>query len=278
MNFSMNRTQLKYVAVIAMILDHVGVFLLSAYAPGAAGAAAAGMAGGGAAALTALYVVCRVIGRLTAPIMCFFLAEGFAKTSSRRNYAVRLLVFALISQIPYALAHHGAGILTGGAGVGGLAAALSVLDFNMIATLFLSFLALTVYDEVRDTRAKWLLIILIVAASYYCDWGVFAPLFVLCFRIFRGNGRRQMRSFCIISAVLIAMNIAYLWAHGTPWYAELWQLGMFAFPAVIRLYNGEPGGRAAGSRAARAFAGKWFFYVIYPAHLLVFRLLKGLVL
>ncbi|MBR0402610.1 MAG: hypothetical protein IJH73_08910, partial [Lachnospiraceae bacterium] len=69
MKHSMNRAQLKYLAVLAMIVDHIGVFLLSAYAPGAG--AAAGIAGGGIAGMTALYVFCRVFGRLTAPFMCF---------------------------------------------------------------------------------------------------------------------------------------------------------------------------------------------------------------
>ena len=307
----LDRTTLKYIAVIAMILDHIGVFLLSAYAPGAAvgstapGAAAAGIAAGAGSGivlggmtaggvLSALYVICRFLGRLTAPIMCFFLAEGFAKTSSRRRYVIRLLVFALISQVPYALAHHGGNLFGEAAAAAGgtgnvLLSALTTPDFNMIATLFLSFLVLVVYDEVRDTRAKWLLIILIIAATYYCDWGVFCPLFVLCFRIFRGNSRKQMRSFCVIAAILIVLNAAFLWSQGRPWYAELWQLGMFLFPAVIRLYDGrpdngrlydgQPGKESPAASAAEKFFSlffrKWFFYLIYPVHLAVFWLIHA---
>ena len=44
------------------------------------------------------------IGYFTAPVMCYFLVEGFYKTSSRRAYAKRLFVFALVSQVPYFLA------------------------------------------------------------------------------------------------------------------------------------------------------------------------------
>ena len=125
----LDRTTLKYIAVIAMILDHIGVFLLSAYAPGAAAAGIAAVSGSGivlggmtaGGVLSALYVICRFLGRLTAPIMCFFLAEGFAKTSSRRRYVIRLLVFALISQVPYALAHHGGNLFgEAAAAAGGL--------------------------------------------------------------------------------------------------------------------------------------------------------------
>ena len=33
--------------------------------------------------------------------MCFFLVEGYRYTHSRKKYALRLLIFALISQVPY---------------------------------------------------------------------------------------------------------------------------------------------------------------------------------
>ena len=262
-----------------MIVDHIGVFLLGTYAPGAEAAA-----GGSAAALTALYVVCRVVGRLTAPVMCFFLAEGFLKTSSHRKYVLRLAAFAVISQAPYALAHHGAEIL----GTGNAAAVLLLFfllpDFNMIAALLLSFLALLAYDRLRFSPLRWVLIIILILASIPCDWGVFCPLFVLCFHIFRANRQKQLRSFSIIAAILILLNIGFLASNGRPWYAELWQLGMFAFIPVIGLYDGtlgapqdapaERGVPAAQTGARSAFTRKWAFYIIYPAHLLVFFLIR----
>ena len=90
----MNRNQLKYIAVIAMMIDHIGMFLLS---PGP---------GDASALQVALYALLRTTGRLTAPLMLFFLTEGYVRTSSKIKYGIRLLVFGIASQIPYALSHY----------------------------------------------------------------------------------------------------------------------------------------------------------------------------
>ena len=47
------------------------------------------------------------LGRIAFPIFAFLLAEGFFHTASRKKYAGRLLLGALISEIPYDLALHG---------------------------------------------------------------------------------------------------------------------------------------------------------------------------
>ena len=77
---------LKILALTAMIIDHMGYFLransLIAYDP---------------------YNLMRAIGRIAFPIYCFLLVNGFDKTSSRRRYLSRLVLFAALSQIPYTL-------------------------------------------------------------------------------------------------------------------------------------------------------------------------------
>lgn len=77
----MNRNHLKIIAVISMIIDHVGAFLVDNN------------------------LIMRTIGRLAFPIFAFFIAEGLRYTRSWKKYVLYLLGFALISQIPYALLH-----------------------------------------------------------------------------------------------------------------------------------------------------------------------------
>ena len=40
------------------------------------------------------------LGYFTAITMCFFLVEGYRRTSSPRKYGQRLLIFALLAQLP----------------------------------------------------------------------------------------------------------------------------------------------------------------------------------
>ena len=226
----LNRNQLKYIAAAAMAADHIGAFLL----PHAG----------------AVYFLCRLIGRLTAPIMCYCLAEGFYYTSSRKNYALRLLVFAVLSQAPYAFLH------------GGFWAS----NLNVLFTLLAALCTLAVYESVIRISVKWALIAVLLLFSLWGDWGVTAPLWVLLFYLFRGNFPRQMAAFALIAGVEVVRTVLSDMIHGTLWYGQLWQLGMFLFIPLMLCYNGRRGRSGA--------FGKWFFYVFYPLHLAVIGLIR----
>ena len=73
----MNRNHLKIIAVISMLVDHIGLYFFPEY------------------------IVFRCVGRLAYVIFAFFIAEGWKKTKNKKKYLLLLFVFALISQIPY---------------------------------------------------------------------------------------------------------------------------------------------------------------------------------
>ena len=74
---------LKGIAILAMTLDHLTWTLWPGYA-------------------TDWWVlVCHVLGRVTAPIMWFFIVEGYHYTHDVKKYAARLFALALISHFAY---------------------------------------------------------------------------------------------------------------------------------------------------------------------------------
>ncbi len=102
----MNRDQIKYAAMFTMLLNHIANIFLE---PG-----------------TFLFEVMVDVGYFTAITMCYFLVEGYGYTRSKEKYGKRLLLFALISEIPFCLAFTEEGTI-------------SFVSMNMLFTLFLCF-------------------------------------------------------------------------------------------------------------------------------------------
>ena len=228
----MNRNQIKYIAIFAMLLDHIAYLfydVLSCYSWG-----------------PALIFVFRALGRITAPVMCWFLVQGFVYTSSRVKYAIRLLIFAIAAQIPYALFRTDVTLFAG---------------LNVIYTLLVSFSMLWVLESKLEKVPKWIIVVVLIALSMFGDWAIFAPLMVLFFYFFKDDRKRLIIFYSVASVMVVLTDITILYVNHYYWYHELWQLGMFLFIPLLLSYNGEAG--------TRNQFNKWFFYVFYPLHLLV---------
>ena len=78
-NFGLDGFVLKSIAMIAMLIDHIGAVLFPQY------------------------IGMRIIGRIAFPIYCFLLVEGAMHTSNIRKYELRLFLFALVSELPFDL-------------------------------------------------------------------------------------------------------------------------------------------------------------------------------
>lgn len=233
MQKGLNRNQIKYIAALAMLIDHIGMMFVPIATP--------------------LGMSFRVIGRLTAPVMCYFLAEGFHYTSSKKKYATRLLAFAFVSQLIYAPLHHGT---------------LFAADFNMIFTLFLAFLMLCCLESVEKPLLKWAAIAGLAWVSFFCDWSIYALFFVFLFYCFRGDKKKQAIAFSCVVFLVVGAESVYCVLNDVSWYLALFQCGLFLFLPFLFLYNGQGGSKKA--------VHKWFFYIFYPLHQAVLWMIRVL--
>lgn len=108
-------TALKLIAMLSMVIDHVGDIFFPEL----------------------LWL--RAIGRLAMPIFAFFVAEGCAHTRDKKKYLLRMGLFALISEIPFDLAFDGR---------------LGLSHQNIMLTFFLAILALMLYDRLRGGEER----------------------------------------------------------------------------------------------------------------------------
>jgi len=198
-----------------------------------------------------------IIGRITAPTMCFFLAEGYAYTRNFKNYLCRLGLFALVSQIPFTLFETGK--------VQFLVSGSSSETFNVIYTLFLSLLAIRAYDKIQNIGLRFFAVLGLCFLSFPGDWMFFDVLFALTFWRNRGDISQQMRSFSILAVIMVLAGTFTSVSQGYPIYSQLFQAGVLLCIPILSLYNGQRGGGRYS---------KWTFYIFYPAHLLVLGLIK----
>ena len=96
----LNGNVLKSIACIAMLLDHAAACIIyqALYVHG--GYFYYGM---DLDELQKIYNVFHTIGRIAFPIFAFLLVEGFFHTKNRMKYALRLLIWGIVSEIPFNL-------------------------------------------------------------------------------------------------------------------------------------------------------------------------------
>lgn len=224
----LNAFKLKLIAIGAMLIDHIAFAFIndSSLASGR---------------------IMHFIGRLTAPIMCFFIAEGYKHTRSIWRYFGRLLIFALISQIPYSL------FLTGN---------IFALNFNVLYTLALGLLAIYVYDNVEYVPTRVLFIGGIMFLSLFGDWFFIGVSLCLLFHIFRDDFKKQFLGMVLLT-VLTIFFADDGGMGGSIFSSYHW--GILMTLPLLYLYNGEKGGGKYG---------RWLFYIFYPAHLLAIWLVQ----
>ena len=163
--FKLNTFQLKIIALILMLVDHVADILIPSE--------------------LSICLIMRMIGRISAPLFMYCFAVGYKHTSSKQKYISRLAVFSIIMAFINSILH---------------LIAPSNLTFNIWRpNMFLTFFLLACLIEwidiaLEDKSWFYWLIVLIVAAiiGFNTEYGWFALLTVLCFYYIKNNSVRDI--------------------------------------------------------------------------------------
>ena len=220
-----NGAQLKYIAFASMFIDHFNKAIITPFLTGT----------GPMVIFTTIF---DILGRIAFPIFAYMVVEGFFKTKSRWSYLRNLLIFAVISEIPYDMFQS--------------AVFVNTWSQNILWGLALGLFTIMVIDKLKayiKKRPLWVFVsLLIVALSSLgsmlisSDYEYYAIIIIYLYYIFYDKR-------------LVASGLGYLVII-----KEIYAILGFA---TVLLYNGEKGKQ-----------NKIFNYLFYPVHLLIFGIIR----
>lgn len=217
------RTFLKIAAMFTMLCDHIGFVLVPVNR------------------YPEIYYTLRIIGRIAFPLFCFMLVEGFIHTHSRKNYIIRLAVFAVISEIPFDLSASGI--------------AFDWYSQNVMWTLLIGFIVLCGLERFEENYLAKLLVLFAggIAAYFMCtDYSMFGVFLISILYICRFNNKIRVA----LLGVMVLMQ------------GKIEAFAALSIPFIMK-YDPDKND---------IHFPKYFFYVFYPAHLFILYLIRGILL
>lgn len=199
-----------------------------------------------------LPIALHILGRLTAPIMWFFVAEGYYYTHNVKKYMLRLGTFAVISHFAYCFAFGNSFI------------PFRESIFNQTSVMYPLFIAVLVLwlqdTESKHTMLKNIIIFLLVWSAFPADWSCIAVLAII--EIYRNRGNLKRQTFRMMMWVLLYAIVSFFFVSKVYGLIELFVI--LVYP-LMKQYNGQRG---------KAAWLKWFFYIYYPAHLIIIGIVR----
>ena len=241
---------IKIIAIISMIFDHASDAIIGHFS------------------------FFNLIGRIAFPLFCFQLVNGFKHTKNIYKYMLRLIIFGIISQIPFSIFIY---FYSG-----------SFTTLNIFFTLALGLLAIYLLDKLPN-NLKFIgilidILIIALAEIIKVDYGWFGVALILCIYLFykerNGYDKEIIKNtdninilnklknnylFTIIFFLLCFIKYCNLFSNVSS--IIVWEQILFTFSPIIvmLLYNGKKGSSL-----------KYFFYAFYPIHLAIFAFVSYL--
>lgn len=227
MDKKINHEGIKTIAMIAMLIDHIGVSLYPSD-------------------------VLRMIGRVAFPIYCFLLTEGFCHTGDRWRYAGRLLLMAVIAEMPYDLFLYGRWNCNGQ---------------SVMLTLLCGVAMMAAMQEFSSRWQKAVIIagVALVNESLSGEYGAAGILMIAMFCVTRGMKEKirfwmQALAMILLCLMIPSTNIIL----GT----ERIPIQIFGVAAMLPIIAYSEKKRSSSE------VWKWFAYWFYPLHLLALYIIK----
>jgi hypothetical protein len=231
----MTTFHLKIIAIVTMVIDHVGLFFFPHL------------------------LWPRLIGRIAFPLFAWLIANGAKHTRDIRAYGIRLLALALVSQIPFTLAN----LQIGG----------PLLYLNVVFTLFLGLLAIYAIQTTRHIALQSLAVFACAALAnlVHADYGAAGVLSIVAFYVFFDRKVLLVLSQTIILGLLptlvshleftlgMSLSLVYI--------GSIYEIFSLAALGFILAYNGQ-----LGIRANQLF---YYFYPLQYVLLYIGVLLFG---
>ena len=226
LSLSLNGNMLKVLACCAMLFDHIGYAFIQEQSNG-------------------LYIwFCLIFGRIAFPVFAFLLAEGLYYTSNKKNYVLKMCLFAFISEIPFDMMSYGT--------------IFELTHQNIYFSLALGLISCISVEKIE----KWVSNrhVLMIFLEFFCiatfatiahicrfDYGAYGVVAIYMCCIFRN--KPSVAGFAE-SAVLLGLSVGELAASFSS--------------CLLLFYNGERGKKNL----------KYIFYWFYPVHLLVIGFIR----
>lgn len=234
---------LKLIAIVAMLLNHIGNgFDFMSFSP-------------------PLFWLTEFIGKLTFPIMAYLLVEGFHYTRNRWKYGLRLAFFSLVSVVPFHIYFENNW-------------QFEVTDlFNNVLFTLLMGLCMMAVCELTDNRFLHVLIVLFfMLTTSLSDWNLFGILIIYWYYRIKDPRKRVVLP---IVYVILLLGLMMIPAVGMMSESEIFDnlfylttmTGLFLTIPLLLRYNGQ-----------RGYSPKWVkygYYLFYPVHLLMLYLIRS---
>jgi hypothetical protein len=240
---------IKYIAAAAMVLDHIAIISLgSEY----------GMP---------LFIL-KTIGRIAMPVFSWFIVEGFYRTKNVNRYLSRMLLFAVISYVPFIFMFRGTDING------------NWLCLNQLFSFFFGLLFLDGVHNGGKTSSRIIIASVAAIGICFCQYGFFGLAVIIAFDIMHHN-----KKFGIWAYTAVIFTTAYrtflnnlsssynletllknvmTFQFFAQFCIEL--LGYF-IPLLMIVFMKK-------SEKKPGKFSKWFFYFFYPLHLAILAYIK----